>query len=85
MTRQAILDQYKVDEQGIIHTLRKFEGEMLYVPYFWEAFLDGAADRDDGDVIGFDLTKEDKAMFPKLKGRRTVRIYQRSDGFVCEA
>ena len=27
---------------------------------------------------------EDKQQFPELKGRRTIKLYQRDDGFVCE-
>lgn len=83
MTRQDIEREYSVSN-GRIVSPGKFEGEAVYVPYFWELFLDGSWDRDDGDVIGFDLTLEDKEMFPELKGKRTVRLLQRDDGFVCE-
>lgn len=84
MKRSDILEQYRVDQRGIIRDPGKFEGEMLYVPYFWDAGLNGMADRDDGSVLGFDLTAEDKAEFPELKGRRTVKLFQREDGFVVE-
>lgn len=83
MTRQEIEQAYKV-EGGIIRSPGKFEGEAVYVPYFWEAYLDGMADRDDGRVLGFDVSSEDKVMFPELKRRRTVKLYERDDGFVCE-
>ena len=62
----------------------KFEGEARYVPYFWEAFLMGGADRDDGNVLGFDVTAEDRAKFPELVKRRTVKLTESNDGFVCE-
>lgn len=62
----------------------KFEGEARYVPYFWQAFLNGCADRDDGTVLGFDVTAEDKALFPELKRRHTVKLIERDDGFVVE-
>jgi hypothetical protein len=84
MTRRDILDQYKVDDRGIIRSPGKFEGEMLYVPYFWDAFLNGCADRDDGKVLGFDVTVDDKKEFPELKRRRTVKILEDSNGFVVE-
>ena len=45
MTRQDILDEYKVDEHGIIRNPGKFEGEMLYAPYFYDLIMNG-----DGDV-----------------------------------
>ena len=62
----------------------KFEGEAPYVPYYWDAYLNGFADRDDGKVLGFDVTTEDRALFPELKGRRTVRLVETDQGFVCE-
>lgn len=62
----------------------KFEGCAPYVAYFWALFMEGCADRDDGSRIGFDLTTEDKALFPELRGRRTVNVCETSDGFVIE-
>lgn len=62
----------------------KFEGERPYVPFYWDILLDGGADEEDGDVAIFRVTDEDRATFPELAGRETVRIYERSDGFVCE-
>lgn len=84
MTRQDITREYNVDANGIIRTPGMFEAEMLYVPYYWDAYMNGCADRDDGTVIGFDVTVEDKAQFPELRTRRTVKLYQRDDGFVGE-
>ena len=74
---------YRVDAHGIIRNPGKFEGEPAYVPEFWEAGLDGGADRDDGRCWGFDLSAADKAKYPGLlKGRRTIRICQDDQGFV---
>ena len=84
MTRQDVLAKYKVSERGTIQSPGKFEGEMLYVPYFWDAFLNGMADRDDGQTIGFNITAEDKAQFPELKHRRTVKLVEDNQGFVME-
>jgi len=68
----------------IVNQPGKFEGEAAYVPYFWEAYLDGCADRDDGTVLGFDVSSEDKEIFPELKRRRTVKLIEDSQGFVRE-
>lgn len=62
----------------------KFEGCAPYVPYFWSVYLEGCADRDDGSVLGFDVTADDKALFPELKKRRTVRLMETDSGFVVE-
>jgi hypothetical protein len=85
MTRNEIASQYTVNQNGRITTPGRFEGEMLYVPHFWEVYLDGFADRDNGTILGFDVTADDKREFPELGRRRTVKLYQRDDGFVCEA
>jgi hypothetical protein len=82
--RTAILKHYDVDVNGRIRSPGKFEGEMLYVPYFWDVGLDGFADTDNGTVWGFKVTKEDKLMFPELKRKRSVRLAERDDGFVVE-
>lgn len=83
MTRKDIERDYVI-ENGRIQSPGKFEGEMLYVPFFWDIGMDGFADRDDGNVLGFDVSATDKTEFPELKGRRTVKLLQRDDGFVCE-
>ncbi len=62
----------------------KFEGCAAYVPFYWDEYLDGCADRDDGDVLGFDVTKDDKVIFPELKRRRTVKLIETDQGFICE-
>lgn len=62
----------------------KFEGEARYVPYYWDVFLQGYADGDDGQTLTFDVTDKDVERFPELSGRKQVQIFERSDGFVCE-
>ncbi len=83
MTRKDILAEYEV-EHGTIRTPGKFQGEALYVPYFWDAFLNGCADRDNGQVLGFDVTDDDKKEFPELRKRRTVKLVETDQGFVLE-
>lgn len=84
MKRTEVLENYKVSDSGRIESPGQFEGEMLYVPHFWDVFLNGFADRDNGRVLGFDITAEDKAEYPELLHRRTVKLVQRDDGFVVE-
>ena len=84
MTRNEILESYKV-ENGRIVSPGQFEGEPIYVPYLWDSYLNGGADDDDGEILTFDIADDDIAVFPELAGIKTVRLYQRSDGFVCVA
>jgi len=80
---QPMLKNYEYYQDIVSHP-GKFEGCMAYVPYFWEVYLDGCADRDDGKVLGFNVNTEDKAIFPELKQRRTVKLVETDQGFVCE-
>ena len=51
MNRQIIERNYVVDSSGRIRSPGKFEGEMLYVPHFWDAGMSGLADRDNGEIM----------------------------------
>ena len=62
----------------------KFEGCASYVPFYWDAYLNGCADDDDGKVLSFDVTEDDKVLFPELKRRKRVKLVETDDGFVCE-
>ena len=83
MNRATILAQYKIS-LGLIQSPGRFEGEMLYVPYYWDVYLLYGADRDNGRALGFDVSAEDKVEFPELKRRRTVKLIKSDQGFICE-
>jgi len=83
MLRSDVERNYSVID-GRITNPGQFEGERIYVPHFWDAYLRGFTDRDDGCILGFDVSENDRAEFPELKNRRTVKLYQRDDGFVRE-
>lgn len=42
MTRAKLEKQYNVNKHGLIITPGKFQGEPLYVPYFYEHIMDGS-------------------------------------------
>jgi hypothetical protein len=85
LTREDILAQYDVDESGRIRDPGKFEGEMLYVPYFYGFYLNGLFDdEDDTGKLVFYVTEEDRKEFPELKNRKIIRLYETQQGFVCE-
>ncbi len=85
MTRQEIIKGYTVDQNGIIRSPGKFEGEMLYVPHFYEIWNDGFADTGNGTKASFKVTQEDREMFPEIpKRKRTVRLCEDGQGFVRE-
>jgi len=72
------------DYQDTVSRPGKFEQEASYVPYFWEVYLDGFADDDDGEILTFNVSQEDVAMFPELKDRETVKLVELDYGFVVE-
>lgn len=80
-----VRSQYSTTPDGRITSSGQFEGEMIWVPFYWNIFLEGNADRDNGRVLGFDVSAADRQAFPEMpKRKRTIRLYQRDDGFVCE-
>ena len=82
MTRTEILRDYNVDSGGVIRSAGKFEGEYVYAPYFWNLFLNGCADEDDGDVLRFDVTEKDRMEFPELTDVDAVTLTECDQGFI---
>ena len=74
---------YTLDAKNRITNPGKFEMEQRYVPYFWDAFLNGDGEDDDGVLI-FDVQPEDIEQFPELKDRSQVKLLETENGFVIE-
>lgn len=82
MTREEIIKAYSPDVYGIIRQPGKFESEMLYVPYFWDASLNGMADYDFGKVLFFEISSADRANFPELGNYYGIGLEETEQGFV---
>lgn len=88
MTREEILEDYVVNEQGIITSPGKFEGQMLYAPHFWEASLHSMSDWERSDesfhYYGFKVLLADRKKFPELEPDVIqVEIWEDEQGFVA--
>jgi hypothetical protein len=81
-SRKDIEDSYTV-EDGVIRSPGKFEGEPIYVPYFWEVYLEGFGE-EMGDYVLFDVEPSDIVEFPELKGKTMVKLTENDQGFVME-
>lgn len=85
MSRFELMRRYAVKD-GVIQDDGPFNGQMLYVPYFWEAYLAGNAQEVSEDhIVLFGLHSEDFREFPELHNRSVVRLRQLSDGKIVEA
>lgn len=87
MTKQKISDIYLIDDNGVITSPGKFEGEMYYAVHYWGIALDGFADRhelyDNGYMIAiFDLGEIDYDDYPELEGMTELRVWEDDNGFV---
>ena len=82
MSRQETLANYEVSEGGVIKTLGKFEGEMLYVPDAWELATNGFADVDEGSVYGVIFTDEDRLDYPEISNTYGMLMEQSDKGFI---
>jgi hypothetical protein len=63
----------------------KFEAEPVYLPYFYDMAMEGMEDDREWDgeteISVFQVTKEDRAMFPELADVKTVRLWVSDTGF----
>lgn len=76
MSRSDITSRYTILE-GRIQDEGPFHAQMLYVPYFWEAYLAGNAhDVSEDHVVLFGVHSEDIREFPELANRSVVRLKQ---------
>lgn len=84
MRRAEVLATFQVVGERIVSP-GPFEGQPLYVPYFWDKALDGWADAEteEGDPI-FLVMPEDAAEFPELRFKTSLRLHENDQGLVCE-
>jgi len=80
--RVALEGQYSLNPAGGISNLGKFEGEPLYVPYFYDLWNNASADEDFGNVGFFKVSPEDTEAFPELVGTFGVVLEETEQGFV---
>ena len=84
-TKKRIIEENPIDETfGRVCAPGKFERQFPSVIYYWNLLMEGCCDRDDGKVAGFDVSHEERQVFPELKGRRTVNITEDDQGFVYD-
>ena len=82
--RDVILEDYTVKD-GIIQSPGKFEGSPVFVPYYYEMRLMGMWDdtfTQDGRVVDiFDISIEEKRIYPELSGHKRIAIWNDCQGF----
>jgi len=85
MKRHEIEDLFRI-EDGIIRSPGEFQGQALYLPHFWDRFMDGGADEDvdDSDLVSCTVTVEDAMEFPELNVGQVVRFYEDDRGCIRE-
>jgi len=82
--RQALELQYTT-QHGTIISPGKFQGEGLYVPFFWELGLSGFADADEGSEFIFTLADALGRRFPEwpeLDAFHYITLWEDHEGFV---
>lgn len=78
MTREEIEKDYQVNEDGIITSPGKFEGQMIYVPYFNDQSLNGFFDL----AEWIEIENTDLEKFSELEGVFEIRLFEDDNGFV---
>lgn len=76
---------FECDGNGRIVSPGKFEGEMIYVPYFWDVSLDGGVDYDERRGCSVPVESHERSLFrPFLERRLRVKLIEDDAGFVRE-
>jgi hypothetical protein len=85
VNRAAVEEAYEI-ERGRITSPGKFEGQKLYVPYFWSKVLEGWQDDEDADGTPvFYVTSEDRTEFPEIHPKvKQIRLIEQDSGFIIE-
>jgi hypothetical protein len=81
---------YELDQHGLIKSPGKFEGELVFSPYFYEQSLDGSAEElaymTDGVgeyVCLVSVNQDDRKLFPELSDDTAfVAVCESAQGFV---
>lgn len=91
-TRGEIEARYEI-LNGRIVSPGKFEGEPIWLPYFWNLALDGAgivSEFEEGTPVNtFTVQSEDFDIFPELTDIRAngqqvaISVWQNDLGFIC--
>ena len=85
MKRVEIETEYTITT-GVIRNPGKFEGEMLYAPYFYDCSNDGEflCGLDDGEYVTLvEVGAEDREQFPEIDATTTfIKVRESEQGFV---
>lgn len=83
--RRRIEERYRVSPCGTILSPGKFEGEMVYLPYYYDLAMEGRGDMNDDDVVvAFEVLPEEREVFPELGRASEVRLMETDQGFATE-
>jgi hypothetical protein len=74
-------------EHRIIRNPGRYEGEIYYIPIYWEMVLDGSADNeyidDNNNLIAvFHIGRDDINSYPELSDTLRLELWQSEDGFI---
>ena len=88
MTREEIMEMYEVNKNGIIKSLGKFEGEMIYAPHFYDV-------SGNGEILSYmiegcgeyaeliEIDDDDRKEFPELESiTKYILLIETDQGFV---
>lgn len=76
------LNSYTWNSYGIITDPGKFEGEMLYIPYFWQVSLDGCVDIKPNGEISIEIEDLDIKAFEDWLDYFQTRGINKIEGLV---
>lgn len=80
--REEITSKHTIDSHGLIRDLGKFQSEMLYVPFYWDAGMNGCSSEDTGRIWFFEICTDERIAFPELGQAYGISLEASDTGFV---
>ena len=76
-------EQYSTDpDSDVINTPGKFEGECIYVPFYYDSWGNGCASEEFGNVAFFAIMPDERKAFPELGSAYGLALEESEQGFV---
>ena len=82
MIRDVLTMKYITDVDGMILEYGKYEGEKIYVPYFWNLVEERGIAH--GDCYRFETNRDERKIFPELGNRMVIFLCEGADGKITE-
>ncbi len=82
MTRTEIEAMYQIDAEGFIDSEGPFKDTPMWLPFFWNAAMEGVAEMEYNGISVFHIGEGERAEFPDLHDVTRLHVWMKKDGSI---